>query len=230
MLGKDLIISFRPKQWIKNLFVLAALIFAQKFLDKQALVLSLLAFFAFCLISSSVYLINDVADAEKDKAHPLKKNRPIARGTLSKPVAVWAAIILLIAAVFISFKLGFWFLIILILYWLLNLFYSFYLKNLVILDVIAVSLGFVLRVIAGAVAIGVVFSSWLLLCTFFLTLFLALGKRKNEMLHISGNSTRGVLANYSLDLLNQMNAVVLPSALLAYALYTFNSKHSQWLM
>lgn len=227
---KDLLISFRPKQWIKNLFVLAALIFAQKFLDKQAVVLSFLAFLAFCLVSSSVYLINDVADVEKDKIHPLKKNRPIARGSLSKSSAIWAAIILLVISIFVSLKLDAWFLVILIFYWLLNLFYSFYLKKMVILDVITVALGFVLRVIAGAVAIGVVFSSWLLLCTFFLTLFLALGKRKNELLHLSGNSTRGVLEDYSLDLLNQMNAVVLPSALLAYALYTFNSQHSQWLM
>ncbi|MCX6779477.1 MAG: UbiA prenyltransferase family protein [Candidatus Magasanikbacteria bacterium] len=192
---QDLFISFRPKQWIKNLFLFAALIFAQKFLDNQAVVLSCLAFLAFCFVSSSVYLINDVVDAEKDKMHPFKKDRPIARGTLSKTVAIWVAVILLIISILVSFNLGVWFLIILLFYWLLNLFYSFYLKNLVILDVIAVALGFVLRVIAGAVAIQVVFSSWLLLCTFFLTLFLALGKRKNELLNISGNATRGVLAD-----------------------------------
>jgi len=230
MIWSDLFISLRHKQWIKNLFVLAALIFAKKFLDKEAVGLSFLAFVAFCLVSSSVYLINDVADAEKDKVHPLKKSRPIAMGTLSKSAAILAAIVLLFIAVFVSFKLGIWFLIILLFYWLLNLCYSFYLKNLVILDVITVAIGFVLRVIAGAVAIQVIFSSWLLLCTFFLTLFLAIGKRKNEMANILGNGAREVLARYSLPLLDQMAMIVLPSTLITYALYTFNSGHSAWLI
>lgn len=226
---KYLFISLRPRHWIKNFFVFAALIFAKKFTDWSAIRLSLFAFILFCLASSGVYLINDVIDFKSDREHPSKKNRPVAAGKISRSVAVIWGILLLTAALFLSWKLGFLFFWIVAGYIALNLIYSLWLKRVVIVDIICVALGFVLRVIAGAVVIGVAFSSWLLLCTFFLTLFLAIGKRKSEMLS-AGSVTRGVLADYSADLLGQMNMVVLPAILITYTLYTFNTWQSQWLI
>lgn len=227
---KHFFISLRPRQWVKNFFVLAALIFARKFTNLNDLELSLFAFVVFCLVSSGIYLINDVIDYQKDQDHPLKKNRPIAAGKISKKTAVAMGAFFLILGLSASFYINFWFFLTLTGYIVLNIVYSFYLKNLVILDIICIALGFVLRVIAGAVIINVIFSPWLLLCTFFLTLFLAIGKRKNELLCLENNNSRQVLSDYSLGLLDQMNTIVLPSTLLTYTLYTFNSWHSQWLI
>ncbi len=220
----------RPRHWIKNLFVFAALIFAVKFTDFSAIEKSLVAFALFCLASSGVYLLNDVIDYKKDREHPLKKNRPIAAGHLSRPAAILISAILIFISVILSTFTSHLLSFILAGYIILNIFYSLYLKNLIILDVICLALGFVLRVIAGAVVINVIFSPWLLLCTFFLTLFLAIGKRKNELVCLGSSERRGVLALYSVDLLNQMNMVVLPSTLIAYTFYTFNTWQSQWLI
>lgn len=227
---QNLFISFRPKQWIKNLFVFAALIFAKRFTNVNDLSLSIVAFICFCLASSSVYLINDVADYNKDREHPLKKNRPIAAGKISQSLGIVVSIILIILSLILAFLVNIWLLLIILCYFILNILYSFFLKRVVIVDVITIALGFVLRVIAGAVAISVVFSSWLLLCTFFLTLFLAIGKRKNELVNVVGNSTRGVLSEYSEELLEQMTMIVLPATLITYTLYTFNSGHTEWLI
>jgi len=227
---KDILIELRPKQWIKNFFVFAALIFAKKFFDLNCLEISLAAFFCFCLVSSGVYLINDLTDLEADKKHPLKKNRPLAAGKIKPKTAIFSAILCLIIGIGGGFFININFGLAAISYLVLNLGYSLYFKKKVIWDVIFPALGFVIRVIAGAVAIEVVFSSWLLLCTFFLTLFLAIGKRKNELLNVDGHETRGVLALYSLSLLDQMSVVVLPATLITYALYTFSSGHSAWLI
>ncbi|HPV70758.1 MAG TPA: decaprenyl-phosphate phosphoribosyltransferase [Candidatus Magasanikbacteria bacterium] len=227
---KDLITELRPRQWIKNFFVFAPLIFAKKFFDLDSLENSLAAFFCFCAVSSGVYLINDLVDLEADQKHPLKKNRPLAAGKIKTSTAIFSAILFLILGIGGGFFINLNFGLAVLSYLVLNLGYSWYFKKKVIWDVIFPALGFVIRVIAGAVAIKVVFSSWLLLCTFFLTLFLAIGKRKNEFLNVSGNSTRGVLASYSLSLLDQMSVVVLPSTLITYALYTFSSGHSVWLI
>lgn len=225
---KYLFISLRPHHWIKNFFVFAALIFAEKFFDWQAWQASLAAFVVFCLASSGVYLINDVIDYKSDREHPIKKNRPLARGIMSRSAAVfWSGFFLLFSLIggwFINLYLA----VIVAAYILLNIFYSLFLKKIVILDVIIIALGFVLRVIAGAVAIQVAFSVWLLLCTFFLALFLAIGKRKSELLH-AGAFSRGVLQEYSTELLGLMNAVVAPAALITYTFYTFNTWQSQWL-
>lgn len=231
MFLRSLFLSLRPRQWIKNFFVFAALIFAVKFTDLSAVEKGLAAFALFCLASSGVYLLNDVIDYQRDREHPLKKNRPVAAGKMSRLAAILISSILILISVILSVFISYLLSLILASYVVLNLFYSLFLKHLVIIDVICIALGFVLRVIAGAVAIGVVFSSWLLLCTFFLTLFLAIGKRKNELLFLGGGTAaRGVLADYSLDLLNQMNLVVLPSTLIAYTFYTFNTWQSQWLV
>ena len=229
MFLKYLFISLRPRHWIKNLFIFAALIFAKKFTDWSAIQLSLFAFILFCMASSGVYLINDAVDFKSDQEHPSKKNRPVALGKISRLTAVICGILLLAASLLISWKLDLIFFYTVAGYIFLNLVYSFWLKRVVMIDIICVALGFVLRVIAGAVVIGVAFSSWLLLCTFFLTLFLAIGKRKSELFS-AGSATRGVLADYSSGLLDQMNMVVLPAILITYTLYTFNTWQSQWLI
>jgi 4-hydroxybenzoate polyprenyltransferase len=176
-----------------------------------------------------VYLINDVIDCKQDSEHPVKKFRPIASGKVNRSLAVGLAVLLFVASLLSAYLVSGQLSVVLGSYIALNFTYTFYFKKVVIADVICIALGFVLRVIAGAVAIQVVFSSWLLLCTFFLALFLAIGKRKNELVHL-GAGGRGVLGDYSTELLDQMNAVVLPSVLITYALYTFNSWHSQWLI
>lgn len=220
----------RPKQWIKNLFLFAAIIFVKQFLDIEKLTAVFEAFIIFCLASSAIYLVNDVVDAPYDRRHPQKRLRPIAAGELPVSGAVFAAAVFGALAIFWSFYINNFFAYTVISYLALNLLYSFYLKRFVIIDVIIIALGFVVRVIAGAVAISVVFSVWLILSTFFLTLFLAISKRKNELAHLEGVETRAGLAQYSLAFLDQMNTVVLPSTIITYAFYTFSSEHSKLLM
>ncbi|MBI5229825.1 MAG: decaprenyl-phosphate phosphoribosyltransferase [Candidatus Magasanikbacteria bacterium] len=226
----EIFISMRPKQWTKNFFIFAALIFVKDFLDSQKVLFAVEAFVLFCFASSAVYIMNDVADIKNDRERPTKKYRPLAAGKISPSFAIFFAVILAVVA-----SLGGWFLNTsffwaVIAYLVLQLLYSFWLKRIVIIDVLAIALGFVIRVIAGAVAIGVSFSVWLILCTFFLALFLAISKRHNELLHGASGFSRGVLQDYSLEFLNQMNMVVLPSTIITYAFYTFSSEHSRWLM
>lgn len=220
----------RPRQWIKNLFLFAAIIFVKQFLDIEKLATVFGAFIIFCLASSAVYLVNDIVDAPYDRRHPQKRLRLIAKGELPVSGAVWAAIVFGALAIFWSFYINNFFALTTISYLALNLLYSFYLKKFVIIDVIVIALGFVIRVIAGAVAINVKFSEWLILATFFLTLFLAISKRKNELAHAEEAETREGLGKYSLALLDQMNSIVLPSTIITYAFYTFSSEHSKLLM
>ena len=213
----------RPVQWAKNLFVLAALVFGRQLSDRVAVVHVLLAVVAFCFASSAVYLFNDLRDREEDRKHPLKRLRPIAAGTLSVPAAVTAVAVLGIAAFAIAFQLGTAFLVILAVYLVQNLLYTVWLKHMVILDVMSISLGFVLRVLAGAVAppVHVPVSSWLFLCTIFLALFLAFSKRRHEITLLAGAAAeqRKVLDHYSPAFLDQMINVVTASSVVAYALY-----------
>lgn len=220
----------RPKQWIKNLVLFAALFFVKAFADLEKVLLAVEAFGLFCLASSAVYLLNDIVDLPKDREHPLRKLRPLAAGKISRLTAGAAAAILGATAILGGFYLNYWFGAAVIAYILLNIAYSFSLKNLVILDVFTIAIGFVIRVIAGAVAINVPFSSWLILCTFFLTLFLAILKRKGELLFNSASGNRAVLGNYSLAFLDQISAVVLSATIISYAFYTFSSEHSKLLM
>lgn len=224
---KNLIVSMRPKQWPKNFFVLAALVFAKEFFNPSSVGWALLALAIFCLASSSVYMINDVCDLEADREHPSKKHRPLAAGRISRTALLSSGLISLALALGASFLLSTFFTLTLASYVLLNFLYSLWLKRLIFIDVMSVAAGFVLRVVAGALAINVPFSVWLILCTFFLTLFLAIGKRKSELLLAA---SAGRSAGYTLALLDQMNMVVLPSIIIAYSFYTFSSPHSQWLM
>lgn len=219
-----LIRSLRPAQWAKNLFVLVPLVFAQRLLDGPALNAALLAFTAFCLASSTVYLVNDLRDRTEDRNHPLKRHRPIASGALPASVATGAAVFLGAGSLGLAFLLnpatgGFT-----VAYLALNLLYSFGIKHVVILDVMTLSLGFVLRVLAGAAAISVAVSGWLILCTVFLSLFLAFSKRRHELILLAEDAAdqRRVLSHYSPTFLDQMINVVTASTVVSYALYAIS--------
>ena len=214
--------SLRPVQWLKNGFVFAPLIFAGRLTDTAAWLHAGLAFAAFCAGASATYLVNDVLDREADRAHPVKKLRPLAAGRLSVSAALALALALAAAATAVALTLGGWFGPILLGYLLLTLLYSVALKNLVFVDVLVVAAGFVLRVVGGAVAIDAPVSRWLLLCAYLLALYLALGKRRSELvlLGAEADSHRAVLGRYTLPLVDQAISVVLGATVLAYTLYT----------
>jgi 4-hydroxybenzoate polyprenyltransferase len=219
--ARALVLSLRPHQWIKNLVVLAALAFSKHLFELDAFLRALVAFAIFCALASSVYLVNDLVDLQRDRLHPLKRSRPLASGALPPSAAQTAASILLPAALVASLALGTGFAACATAYVGLGLAYSLVLKHAVILDVLAVAIGFVLRAVAGAFAIGVHFSPWLVVCTLLLALFLALAKRRHELVTLDhAASHRLSLADYSAALLDQMIAVVTASCLTAYAFYT----------
>jgi 4-hydroxybenzoate polyprenyltransferase len=219
---RAILVSLRPHQWTKNLLVFAALALSKHLFERGPLLRSLFAFVLFCGLSGTVYLINDVVDVERDRLHPRKRLRPIASGALSPRAGAVTAAVLGIGCLAAALLLGADFFTFALLYLLLNLLYSFVLKEIVIVDVLALSLGFVLRAVAGAAAISVQFSDWLLICTILLALFLSLSKRRHELTSLSEGAAghRRILAEYSPYLLDQMIAVVTSSCLTAYAFYT----------
>jgi 4-hydroxybenzoate polyprenyltransferase len=190
----------------------------------DALLAAGLAFIAFCAASSAVYLINDLKDREQDRNHPLKRHRPLAAGTLPVPVAVVAAGALAAGALGLGWSLGLWVALHTVLYLALNLLYTLHLKRVVILDVMSISLGFLLRILAGAAAVEVEVSSWLALCTIFLSLFLAFSKRRHELVLLADDAAeqRQVLTHYSPAFLDQMINVVTASTVIAYSLYAIS--------
>ena len=212
----------RPEQWLKNGFVLAPIVFSGLVGDPDAWLRTMLAVAAFCAASSAVYLVNDVIDREADRSHPIKQNRPIASGEISVTTALVVAVLLLIAAAFASVWLGGWFPAVLAGYVSLVLLYSALLKRAVFLDVLVVAAGFVLRVVGGAVAIDVPVSRWILVVTYLLALYLALGKRRSELVLLGGEAGthRVVLGHYTLPMVDQAISVVLGATVVAYALYT----------
>lgn len=218
--------TLRPKQWIKNVFVFAALVFDQKLTNWDLLWKTIAAFILFCMISSTVYIINDLADLEKDKQHPKKKRRALPSGQLKPWFAILSAVGILAICLPLSFLLHPYFGLIIVTYFLLNLAYSFNLKHVVIVDVMVVAAGFVLRVAAGViVAEAARFSPWLYLSTIFLALFLAIGKRRNELILLAGgaNTHRKILDEYNLKLLDDMTHLVTTGAVISYSLYTFSA-------
>jgi len=221
-----LIEALRPKQWVKNVFVLAPLVFAQGLSDPAKIRPAIFAFICFCMAASGLYLINDLVDRKEDQQHPKKRNRPIASGRLSVGTAVVAAVVILTVAFSLAFTLDIGFGLLLCLYVAINFFYSSSLKHVVVLDVMLIAIGFVLRVVAGSVAVHVAPSHWILLCTFLLALFLGFTKRRHELTIMLENSSnhRPVLAHYSPKLLDQMNTVVLGATVLCYALYTVSTE------
>ena len=212
----------RPRQWTKNVFVLAGIVFARQLFHVPSLIRSVAAFCLFCLLSSSVYIINDLLDAEQDRQHPAKRSRPIASGRLPAYVAAPAAIVLAAVGIGPSFLLTQSFAAMAIVYFLLNLLYTLSLKHLIILDVLSIAIFFVIRAAAGAAAISVPISHWLLICTILLALFIALSKRRHELVLLENNASshRASLTEYTPYLLDQMIAVVTASTLMAYCLYT----------
>jgi 4-hydroxybenzoate polyprenyltransferase len=218
----SLVLSLRPSQWTKNLIIFLPLMFAQLLLDGRAVVQAIAAFVIFCALSGVVYLINDVADREADRLHPVKKNRPIASGALPVPVAILWAIVLGSAALAGSFWLRPLFGVVAASYVALLALYSSSLKHIVILDVLTIAIGFVLRAAAGAIALDVPISHWLYVLTILLALFLALSKRRHELVLLADGATshRRILEEYSPYLLDQMIAVVTASTIVAYAFYT----------
>ena len=219
-----LIISMRPRQWPKNAFVFVALLFDRKALDPTSVLAALAAFVLLCLMSSAVYLMNDLVDIESDRQHPTKKNRPLPSGRLNPRVAAVAA--LLLAA--FSLAAGYWMnlqlAVILLLYLLLQIAYTFRLKHVVLLDVLTIAAGFILRIAAGVVVIDVErFSPWLYVFGGFLALFMALGKRRYELVLLGGRaaSHRAILDDYNLDLIDRLQSIVTTSVVVAYSLYTF---------
>ncbi len=223
---KSLVISMRPRQWSKNLFVFAGLIFSKSLSDLRLVIVSVLAFLLFCVLSSAVYLFNDVIDYREDSVHPSKCRRPIASGQMGRTRACFFAAVFAAVALVLSFLLSQHFGITAALYLGLMVLYSLFLKRLIIVDVLCISAGFVLRAAAGALAIDVQISSWLLICTGLLALFLGLSKRRHELLVLEDAAPghRIALLGYNHLVLDQMISVVTASTVMAYALYTVSAE------
>jgi len=221
-----LLVAMRPPEWIKNLLVFAGLLFSQKLKQGPQVVDAFVTFVAFCAISSAGYLVNDLRDAEHDRQHPEKRHRPIAAGELSEGLAATAAAVLTVVAIVIAFvgvSAGVAGLV--ALYGLTTVAYSVILKRLVIIDVMTIASLFILRVVAGAVAVEAHASEWLLLCTAMLALFLGFTKRRQEAMEEmeEGGTSRPVLEHYSLPFLDQMVSMVTAGAIISYAIYAVNS-------
>lgn len=216
--------SMRMHQWVKNLVVFAALIFSQNMGETELLLRTIAGFFAFCLFSSSVYILNDLKDRESDTGHPVKRHRPIASGALPTGVAIFAVMVILGVALVIAQRLGIDFLKVGLAYLGLNVLYSLSFRNMVILDVLTIAMGFVLRAIGGAEILKdagtyVEISPWLLMCTFLLSLFLGLGKRYHEI-SSTGAQHRETLRGYTVPFLGMLLTITAAATLLSYSLYT----------
>ncbi len=227
LLIKETVNSFvrllRVPQWIKNFFLFAPLIFSKHLFESSYFWTTAVAFFVFCFISSSVYIINDIADRGADKLHPTKRNRPIPAGKISVAQAIAVALLLIAVSAVLSKGLSAKFLFVAILYFVLNLAYSFFLKRVILLDVFIIAAGFMLRVLAGAFAIDVQVSHWLVLCTLFVSVFLAISKRRGEMLLVQnteGYEGRAVLRDYDVVFIDQMMTIAAAGMAISYALYT----------
>lgn len=215
----------RPKQWIKNGLVFAALIFSGNLLNQDFMVKTIEGFAIFCLLSSCVYILNDTIDKDKDKLHPKKCRRPIASGAISVPQAMILFVILLIGTFTWAIFLSVAFTYVAAIYFGLNIGYSFKLKHVAILDIMCIAAGFVLRALAGTVLIGTGISPWLIVCTSLLALFIAIHKRKSELEAVENGSknSRRVLENYSKEMLRDMSSTIDSATIMAYCLYTFNA-------
>ena len=220
----DLIRSMRPRQWPKNAFVFVALLFDRKFFDPASVVPVVIAFVLLCLMSGAVYLMNDLADIESDRQHPTKRNRPLPSGRLNPRVAGAAALLLAAFSLVAGYLLKWELAAILLIYLVSQIAYTFRLKHVVLIDVLTIAAGFVLRIAAGVVVIDVErFSPWLYIFGGFLALFMALGKRRHELVLLGGEAAnhRAILDDYNLDLIDRLQGIVTTSAVVSYSLYTF---------
>ncbi len=223
-----LIKSARPRQWTKNLVVFAAIIFSGRLFEQELLLKTVFAFISLCFLSGSIYILNDVLDREKDRLHPKKKNRPIASGAVSLSEGIIALFSFMILSLLFGYLAGTGYLYGAGFYLILQTAYSFFLKNIVLVDIITISAGFVVRAIAGAWTIGVPISPWLLICAALLALFLAASKRRHELEILKSDSSnhRPVLREYSKELLDSLTSTLSAATITSYSLYTFFS-HDQ---
>ncbi|MED0671844.1 decaprenyl-phosphate phosphoribosyltransferase [Aneurinibacillus aneurinilyticus] len=224
--------QLRPKQWTKNLLVFAALIFSFPNVNTEMLIRSVVAFFLFSFVSGCVYILNDFVDREADRQHPKKRYRPMASGALNPYVALVFGAILLVCSLALATYLEPRFGLVLFVYFVMNVAYSFRLKHVVIVDVMIIALGFVFRALGGGLVIEVPVTPWFFICTLLLALFLAISKRRHELILLENNmgSHRKVLDKYSKDLLNQLNSIVTTATIMSYGLFTFTSGRTQYLM
>ncbi|MEZ4711067.1 MAG: decaprenyl-phosphate phosphoribosyltransferase [Caldilineaceae bacterium] len=225
--ARGLLKTMRPYQWHKNIFVYAGLVFDGKLLNPELFLITTLVVISFCMVSSSVYLLNDLVDLEKDRLHPRKRNRPLPSGQLNPRLAMIASFVLAVSSLLITTWLDPWVGLVIAIYLLQNIAYSFYLKDVVILDVMIIAFGFLLRVIAGVLIVHVSnFSPWLYVCAAMLMLFLGFGKRRHEILLLEEGAAghRASLEQYNLALLDQILVIVVTITLVAYTLYTFEAE------
>jgi 4-hydroxybenzoate polyprenyltransferase len=222
-------VEMRPRQWVKNLFVLTPLLFSRNLFSPATVGQALASFILFCLVSSSVYLLNDIQDRSQDRLHPTKRLRPLAAGELNLGVALGAMVTFLLIALAGGVLLNKTLALVLLSYWVINLLYSTRLKHQVLLDVFTLASGFVLRVVGGAVAISVMISHWLLLCTLLLALFLSFSKRRHELMRLGqgAEAHRQVLGEYNPHFLDMMIGIVTASTVMSYALYTVSEETVQ---
>jgi 4-hydroxybenzoate polyprenyltransferase len=224
-IAKGLFKTMRPKQWTKNGFIFLPLIFDAKLFNAQPVFNTIIGFVILCLLSSVIYLVNDAVDAPQDRLHPKKKKRPIARGDVSITQAIVFSVVIAVITVVFAFWLNFGFAVIALSYLILQVAYSFYLKKLVLIDVFAISIGFVLRVIAGIPLVAAErFSPWLYVCTLLFSLLLGFGKRRQEIVELKGShSTRAILREYNLPMLDQIIPIITAGLVVAYSFYTFSA-------
>jgi 4-hydroxybenzoate polyprenyltransferase len=223
---RGLLKTMRPRQWVKSTIVFAALVFDGKLFVPDLFLKTTLIFFCFCLLSSAVYILNDLVDMEKDRQHPRKRTRPLASGALDPRFAAIAGLIFGVVSIAAAFAINPWAGLVLLAYLAQNFAYSFWLKNIVIIDVMVLSLGFLLRVLAGVVVVQVEnFSPWLYICVTLLALFLGFGKRRQEivLLESSAGQHRASLQEYNLALLDQIITIITTSTLIAYTFYSFDA-------
>ncbi len=217
---RDHVRLMRPSHWLKNTFVFTPLVFGKALSDSNRVLSAVLAFTAFCLVSSAVYVVNDIADRAADAEHPHKRNRPIASGRVGLNAAWAHALLLLLAAVGVVVQLRWQAMLLVGVYAVLNAAYSFGLKHVVLVDIFIIAGGFMLRVLAGAQAIDVEASQWLVICTMFLSLFLAIAKRRSEINHMGRGDTRKVLDDYTPELVRLIMNVSVAGTVMSYTLYT----------
>lgn len=216
----------RIKQWIKNLFVYAPLIFSGNLFNKSLFLKTLLTFFLLSILSSGLYILNDIFDLENDLEHPVKRNRPLPSGKIKKNFAFTFSIIFIFLPLILSFFLTYKLTLIFIIYIIINLLYSMIIKKLVILDVFIIAINFIIRVYSGSIVTSIAVSNWLILCTLFLSLFLGFAKRRFEIVLLGDNAHkhREVLSNYSINLLDKIIVILSTSTIISYSLYSVSSE------
>lgn len=225
--ARGLLKTMRPYQWHKNIFVYAGLVFDGKLLNAELFLITTLVVISFCMVSSSVYLLNDLVDLEKDRLHPRKRSRPLPSGQLNPKVAMLASLLLAVGSLALATWLNPWVGLVIAVYLLQNIAYSFYLKDVVILDVMIIAFGFLLRIISGVLIVHVAhFSPWLYVCAAMLMLFLGFGKRRHEIVLLDEGAAghRASLEKYNLALLDQILVIVVTITLVSYTFYTFEAE------